>query len=389
MKKEDILTYLVLWGVLLSICLYLIYTGAPFSIYAKGRQALNPETEDIFLYEQLVAENEEQAQREQENLETQVLEENGTGQAGAGTDDTAKNDAEGGSTGTEDGQSALDGANTGIEGEQNTADGGSSGETQEVLSNTVAQLSQSGNFLNEYFIVDPDTTLTASEVPADELLNKNMKITGDAGAPQILIYHTHATEGYADSSDDVVSTTVIGVGDYLEELLTEKYGYRVLHVEEKYDLVEGQLERSRAYNYACDDLEQILAENPSIEVIIDLHRDGVDEDRRLVTDVDGSSTAQIMFFTGLCRTNDSGELTSTPNAYIQDNLAFAAQLKALGDAYYPGYIRGVYVKGYRYNLHLRPKSLLLEVGAQTNTVDEAMNAMVPFADILNKLLKGT
>lgn len=438
MKKEDILTYLVLWGVLLSICLYLIYTGAPFSIYAKERQALNPETEDIFLYEQLVAENEEQAQREQESLENQVLEENGTAQAGAGTDDALQEGSGDGGTagdgtnaGAEDAKGTPDGENTGTEGNQNTVDGGSagvvnsgisgvdgtetaasgqeggagmsdsesgqldqsgalsSGETREVLSNAVAQLSQSGNFLNEYFIVDPDTTLLESEVPADELLNKNMKIAGDAGAPQILIYHTHATEGYADSSDDDVSTTVIGVGDYLEELLTEKYGYNVLHVEEKYDLVEGQLERSRAYNYACDDLEQILAENPSIEVIIDLHRDGVDEDRRLVTDVDGNSTAQIMFFTGLCRTNDSGELTSTPNAYIQDNLAFAAQLEALGDAYYPGYVRGVYVKGYRYNLHLRPKSLLLEVGAQTNTVDEAMNAMVPFADILNKLLKGT
>ena len=422
MKKEDILTYLVLWGVLLSICLYLIYTGAPFSIYAKERQALNPETEDIFLYEQLVAENEEQAQREQENLASQVLEENGTAQAGAGTDDaaqagtgdgsTAQDGVNAGQNGAVEGQTDMEnGKNAGTEADQSNSGGGSAGvadtgisqpdssetaasgqgggETQEVLSNAVDQLSQSGNFLNEYFIVDPDTTLLESEVPAEELLNKNMKITGDAGTPQILIYHTHATEGYADSSDDDTSTTVIGVGDYLEELLTAKYGYNVLHVEEKYDLVEGQLERSRAYNYACDDLEQILAENPSIEVIIDLHRDGVDEDRRLVTDVDGKSTAQIMFFTGLCRTNDSGELTSTPNAYIQDNLAFAAQLEALGDAYYPGYVRGVYVKGYRYNLHLRPKSLLLEVGAQTNTVEEAMNAMVPFADILNKLIKGT
>ena len=390
MKKEDILTYLVLWGILLSICLYLIYTGAPFSIYAKERQALNPETEDIFLYEQLVAENEKQTQQTQESLENQVLEENSMAQTSAGTEDVPLAGTEADSDTSAGGSAGT--ANSGIakSGDpEKTVSGSESSETQAVLSNAVTQLTQSGNFLNECFIVDPDTTLLASEVPAEELLRKNMKITGDGKEPQILIYHTHATEGYADSSDDDPSTTVIGVGDYLEELLTTQYGYNVLHVKEKYDLVEGQLERSRAYNYACEDLEQILAENPSIEVIIDLHRDGVDENRRLVTEVNGKSTAQIMFFTGLCRTNASGELTSTPNSYIQDNLAFAAQLDTLGGVYYPGYVRGVYVKGYRYNLHFRPKSLLLEVGAQTNTVEEAMNAMVPFADILNKLLKGT
>lgn len=264
-----------------------------------------------------------------------------------------------------------------------------SGKTQEVLSNAAAQFSQSGSFLNEYFIVDPNTFLSESEVPAEKLLGMDMRISNDASEPQILIYHTHATEGYMDSSDDDPSTTVVGVGDYLTELLTTRYGYHVLHVTEKYDLVDGVLDRSRAYNYACDDLEQILAENPGIEVIIDLHRDGVDEDRRLVTEIDGKSTAQIMFFNGLCRTNESGELTSTPNEYIWENLAFSAQLEALGNTYYPDYVRGVYVKGYRYNLHFRPKSLLLEVGAQTNTLEEAMNAMEPFAEILNKLLKGT
>ena len=211
----------------------------------------------------------------------------------------------------------------------------------------------------------------------------------DASEPQILIYHTHATEGYIDSVDGDSSTTVVGVGDYLHELLTVRYGYHVLHVTDAYDLAEGTLDRSRAYNYARAGLEEILAEHPSIQVIIDLHRDGVDDDQHLVTEIDGKETAQVMFFNGLSRTNEKGELTSLPNEYTQENLAFSLQLELLGDYYYPDYVRGVYVKGYRYNLHFRPKSLLLEVGAQTNTLEEAKNAMEPFAEILDKLLKGT
>lgn len=399
MKKDDFITYLVLWGVLLSACVYLICTGGVFSIFAKESPPISPETEDIFLYEQLVAENEEQARKKQEDLENHVWEEQQTGSQGT-EDNPIEMDEQGNTDGTLGKENGTGQENTaqseaGQGGQSETQSGsdddgtGSGEQTREILSNAVAQFSQPGSFLNEFFIVDPNTTLSASEVPAEELLGMDMRMQGDAGTPQILIYHTHATEGYIDSSDADPATTVVGVGDYLTELLTTNYGYHVLHVTEKYDLAEGVLERSRAYNYACDDLERILAENPSIEVIIDLHRDGVDENRHLVTEVDGKPTAQIMFFNGLCRTNESGELTSTPNAYIRENLAFSAQLEALGNTYYPDYVRGVYVKGYRYNLHFRPKSLLLEVGAQTNTLEEAKNAMIPFADILNKLLKGT
>ena len=57
--------------------------------------------------------------------------------------------------------------------------------------------------------------------------------------------------------------------------------------------------------------------------------------------------------------------------------------------YYPELYRGIYLAGLRYNLHLKPRALLLEAGAQTNTVEEVRNAMEPFADILNRVLKGS
>ena len=61
-------------------------------------------------------------------------------------------------------------------------------------------------------------------------------------------------------------------------------------------------------------------------------------------------------------------------------------MKLAAEEYYPGFTRGIYLKGYRYNMHYCPKSLLVEVGAQTNTFQEAMNAMEPLADLLNKVL---
>ena len=64
------------------------------------------------------------------------------------------------------------------------------------------------------------------------------------------------------------------------------------------------------------------------------------------------------------------------------------QMEYEAKQYYPGFSRCIYLKGYRYNLHLRPRSVLLEVGAQTNTVEEVKNAMGPFADILHKVLSG-
>lgn len=356
MKKDDIITYIVLWSVLLGICFYLIYTGGPFSIYAKESGASKPETEDAFLYEQIVAENEAQAQKKQEETDAGVLaEQQAQAQAQAQAEEEAR----------------------------------TKNETSQVLSQAAEALSQSQDVVNGHFIVDPNTTLAESDVPVVDMLGKDMRVQTDAGQPQILIYHTHATEGFVDSDNADPSTTVVGVGNYLQELLTQRYGYQVLHVTDAYDLAEGELNRSRAYNYARDGIAAVMEQYPSIDVIIDLHRDGVDESKHLVTEVDGKPTAQIMFFNGLSKTKESGPLDTLPNPHIQDNLAFSLQLEVLANNYYPDFMRGIYVKGYRYNLHFRPKSLLLEVGAQNNTVEEAKNAMEPFSDILNKLLKGT
>ena len=260
--------------------------------------------------------------------------------------------------------------------------------TQKQVEIPREQLTDFNYLLNNFFVVDPTTTALESQINADTLLGKDMKLEKNPEQPQILMYHTHSQEGFADSVEGDTSTTVIGVGDYLVQLLQERYGYQVLHITDTFDIVDGQLDRSAAYNYAEPVISQALQEHPTIEIVIDLHRDGVDESKHLVTEVNGKPTAQVMFFNGLSRTNQNGEISYLPNPYIEDNLAFSFQLEYLAKQYYPEYTRCIYLKGYRYNLHLKPRSLLLEVGAQTNTVEEAKNAMEPFADLLYKVLSG-
>lgn len=242
--------------------------------------------------------------------------------------------------------------------------------------------------LNNFFIVDPKTSTSAQQLNAAAFLAEDLTLEKNQDTPQILIYHSHSQETFADSREGQVEDTIVGVGNYLTQLLTEKYGYQVIHITETFDLVNGELDRSAAYDYARPYIEQVLAENPTVEVVIDLHRDGVPEDRHLVTEINGKPTAQIMFYNGLSYTADGGQVSYLPNPYIQDNLAFSFQLEYQAAQYYPKLYRGIYLAALRYNLHLKPRALLLEAGAQTNTVQEVKNAMEPFADILNRVLTG-
>ena len=237
--------------------------------------------------------------------------------------------------------------------------------------------------IKHFYSVHTSTTAGRDLMNARDLLSRDMTMKGDDSKPQILIYHTHSQEAYKDSGP---GQTVVGVGDCLTRLLEAK-GYNVYHDKSVYDLKNGQLDRSKAYNYALDGITNILQQNPSIEVVLDIHRDGVGENLHLVTQVDGRDTAQIMFFNGLSQTPE-GPIEYLQNPYREDNLAFSLQMQLGAAAYYPGFTRKIYLKGLRYNEHLRPKSSLIEVGAQTNTYEEALNAMEPLSELLDMVLQG-
>lgn len=239
------------------------------------------------------------------------------------------------------------------------------------------------DLISNFYAVDSSTLLKEEYLDLNRLLHQDLSVDKETDGPQILIYHTHSRESFMDSVEGDPSTTIVGAGDKLAALLQEKYGFKVLHHTGEYDAI-----REDAYANSLPEIERILEENPSIEVVIDLHRDAVSGDRKLVMDLQGRPTARFMFFNGLSYIRKSGSIEYLENPYIQDNLAFSFQAQVTANEYYPGIARKVYLKAYRYNLHLKPKSMLIELGAQNNTVEEIMNACDPLAHILAIVLNG-
>lgn len=245
-------------------------------------------------------------------------------------------------------------------------------------------LSDYETLVKNYYTIDASTAAGNDQLSIDKLLDKKMTVSKEGEEPKILIYHTHSQEAFADSVSGDKSTTIVGVGERLTQILTDTYGYKVLHHTGEYDVKV----RDDAYAQSLPAIEKLLAENPSIEVVIDLHRDQMPEGTKLLMDLDGRPTARFMFFNGMSRTRKTGNISYLYNENLQDNLRFSFQMQLTAAKYYPGLTRKIYLKSYRYNMHLKPKTLLVELGAQNNTVEEAMNACDPLAHILDLVLSG-
>ena len=242
--------------------------------------------------------------------------------------------------------------------------------------------------VGDFYTIDASTYGDEALLNAHSLMEKDLTLPEAAQnqekSPSVLIYHTHSLENFADSDPDNPETGIVGVGERLAEILRSEYGYRVLHCRESFDAVS----RDGAYSKALPYLEKLLEENPSIQVVIDLHRDDVPKEQEMTVDLDGRPTAKFMFFNGVSCLKKSGKIEYLKNENLQGNLAFSLQMKAKCEEYYPGLTRKIYLKGYRYNLHLKERSLLVELGANHNTVQEAMNACDPLAHVLHMVLQG-
>ncbi len=242
------------------------------------------------------------------------------------------------------------------------------------------------DIVSAFYAIDNTTRITDAQLNLENLLGRDMRVEKkeEEGKPQILIYHTHSQEGFVDSVAGDASTTIVGAGEHLAQILREQYGFQVMHHTGEYDVKA----RDYAYSNSLPALEQLLAENPSIEVVIDLHRDAVPEGKKLMVELQGRPTAQFMFFNGLSRTRQNGDIDYLQNPYVNDNLAFSFQAQVACNEYYPGLARRIYLKAYRYNMHLRAKCMLVELGAQTNTMEEIWNACEPLAHVIAKVLSG-
>lgn len=223
---------------------------------------------------------------------------------------------------------------------------------------------------------------TSYIIDAKQMLSEGCPIKLKSGEPQILIVHTHSSEAYSpaglDQYDDSGGNrtqdnnyNVIRIGDELETLLTEQ-GLNVIHDRGVYDYPSY----TGSYTRSGEAVQSYLKEHPSISIVIDLHRDALgseDVTYKTVATETGVCASQIMFVMG---TDECG--LEHPN--WRGNLSLALYIQNAVMSKYPSLMRPVTLVEYRYNEHLSPGSLILEVGSNGNTLQEALAAIRLFAD---------
>ncbi len=240
------------------------------------------------------------------------------------------------------------------------------------------------------YSIDKNAYVSINDLNLSKLASKDLTLDLHSKEPKILIFHTHSQEAFIDSKVGNPDESVVALGSKLAEILVNDYKIPVVHDKGEYDIKDGKLVRNQSYENMDIAIRKILEKYPSIEVTIDLHRDGVDKNTHLVKKINNKNFAKIMFFNGVTKYNNNGEPVDIPglvNPYVQDNLAFSLQMFLNMNEKYPGLTRKNYIKPYRYSLHLKPRSLLVEVGAQTNTLEEALNSMNILAEVLVDVLQ--
>ncbi len=200
--------------------------------------------------------------------------------------------------------------------------------------------------------------------------------------PQILIYHTHGSEAYTQTEEeryvesDAYRTTdcthnVVRLGEEMAEIFRSQ-GFEVVHDTTLYDypVYNGAYDRARA------GLEKWLEQYPTIRFILDVHRDAIvsadGAAYKLVAQEGEDKVAQVMLVVG---SSDSGD----PHPNWRDNLALAVQLQLALTRDYSQLARPITLRSTRFNQHLSPGALLVEVGGHGNTLEEAVAGARLFA----------
>jgi stage II sporulation protein P len=244
--------------------------------------------------------------------------------------------------------------------------------------------------IKEHYILSSDISLTPEDLPFNKYIKKDLSLntTTNKNNPKILIFHTHSQEKYNNKTENA-SSTVISIGDALKRQLEDNYDVCIFHCKETFDMVNGKLERENCYHRLQPIIGNILNDNTYIEVLIDIQRDGLPPNQFDTIMINNRPTAKLLFINGISKKLIDGKMTKVdtlPNPYVEDNLAFSYQMKLKTDELYPGLVKNIVIKPYRYSLHMAPKSLLIEIGNNNNTIEEALNAVAPLAETLAEVL---
>lgn len=234
---------------------------------------------------------------------------------------------------------------------------------------------------------------TGQDINFDEYFNKNPEIKiRNTAEPQVLILHTHTSEAYMPEDKDFFyesfyprslndSENIIQVGKTICDTLI-KNGINCIHNTTYHD----NPSYSGSYSRAAKTIKKYLEEYPSIQVVLDIHRDslGTKETGKIkpVFEYNNKKCAQIMIISGC----DPDGTLEFPN--WGKNLILALKLQNYCEKLFPGLTRPLNFSKVKYNENLTPGSLLIEVGSDVNTLQEAVNSGVMLGQSISELLNN-
>lgn len=201
--------------------------------------------------------------------------------------------------------------------------------------------------------------------------------------PLVLIYHTHTSEMYGGGTATAANpaephrynstaTGVVRVGEVLARTLSERYGIPVVHSTAIHDFPNF----AHAYTSSAKTVRALLAKYPSIQVVIDVHRDAA-ENVSFVRDIRGVQAAQVMVVV-----SKLGQSKPALHPRWRENMQFAEQLKDNLQALYPGMLRQYPPVTARYNQNLHPHAVLLEIGNYMDDERYALRSAAMMADAI-------
>jgi len=232
------------------------------------------------------------------------------------------------------------------------------------------------------------TKLTEAQVYS-QLGKKYTLSIKDIAKPQVLIVHTHTTESYNQYDYKFYDTrnnwrsldnnnNMAAIGAEMARVLAEN-GIGVIHDTTQHD----NPSYNGAYDKSAVTIKKLLKENPTISVVLDVHRDAIVRDNNLLVKplsvINGKKTSQIMIIAGC--DNGSFNMSNWPV-----NLRFAANLQSRIAEKYPTLARPMYLTYKKYNQNLHDNSILVEVGSCGNTMEESLNSARLFAEVLSEML---
>ncbi|HHT71267.1 MAG TPA: stage II sporulation protein P [Firmicutes bacterium] len=225
--------------------------------------------------------------------------------------------------------------------------------------------------------VNPNGPQVVSPQPLPQPLQPVLKPEGPA---RVAVYHTHTSEDYVPTAGSTHTygreAGIVAVGRELVQQLEEKHGIPCIH---DITLHDADVFRE-AYLRSADTVARLLKEQPKLQVILDIHRDAPNKDSvksrtMTTTEIHGQQVGRIYIIVGTDR-------LGLAHPSWPENHAFALELQGQLEALYPGLSRGIKIDTARFNQQLHPRLILIEIGGDQNSLEEAMLAADYLADAL-------